>query len=93
MCHYRINYCSRIGSGKYKTYLTNNSVNHISSYLFKLVGPNRKSIDVTMLNKCLTILTSVRIIERQVCVYSVRSVFKNRVSKHSIRIVMFVIPH
>ena len=90
MSHYRINICARISSSKNETKFSNYSVNHISSYLLKLVRIDRQRSYISMLNKFFCRLPRFCVVERTISIYSIFSIFENGMAKNCVNISMLM---
>ena len=70
----RINKCSRISASKNQTYFTDCSMNDVSTNLFKLICINRKGFDIPMYDLFPCVTPCLCVVQRAVCVYTLRSV-------------------
>ena len=92
MLHDRINVRTGICPGQNETQLTNHTVNHISSILYKVVCPNGQCTHIAIIDQFLTGTAGVSVIEIAIGIYTICSIFEIGMPKNTCDTVMLMPP-
>ena len=83
MLNDRINVGAGICTGKNETKFTNNTVNYISSVLYKVVRPNGQCANIAIIDKLFTGTTRISVIEITIGIDTICSIFEIGMPKNT----------